>query len=261
MKLLQNELYKLFKTKKLYIFLLILVVMRIMAVYLYKAGTEFQTVIEVANAQSLPIAMKYDAVQFLVIFMGIYIADILTDEFKTGTVKLTLLRPIGRAQLLNSKFAAMAAFAVLLNLFLVLATYIVGLFAFGWGDSTVYHGVTYSVGDGLLLTAKVYAASFLPIIAFGMICIFVAAASKNMVTVVAVTFILFIVGEFLSALSVIPSVIRTCLIVNQLFFFSDYFVKNNHHFEITLSVVVNLSYITVFYLLTLVVFRKKDVLC
>lgn len=261
MKLLQNELYKLLKTKKLYIFLLIFVVMRILAVYFYNAGTEFQTVIEVANAQSLPIALKYDAVQFLIIFTAIYIADIFTDEFKVGTIKLTLLRSIGRARLLHSKIAAIAAFAVLLTLFSVLATYVVGAVAFGWGNSTIYHGVTYSMGDGLLLTAKVYAASLLPLIAFGMICVFVAAVAKNLVTVVAVAFILFIFGEFLSALQAIPSVIRSCLIVNQLFFFSDSFVKNNDHSEITLSVVVNLSYIAVFYLLTLAIFKKKDVLC
>lgn len=261
MKLLQNELFKLFRTKKLYIFLLIFVVMRSLAVHFYLAGTDFKTVIEVANAQSFPIAMKFDAVQFWVIFTAIYVADILTDEFKTGTVKLTLLRPIGRARFLHSKMAAMAAFAVLLALYSVLVTYAVGWVAFGWGDSTVYRGVTYTIMEGLWLTAKVYTASFLPLVAFGMICVFIAAVSKNMVTVVAVAFFLFISGEFLSALSAIPSVIRNCLIVNQLFFFSDDFVKNTSLSEIALSVVVNLSYIAVFYLLTLAVFKKKDVMC
>ncbi|MCS7460389.1 ABC transporter permease [Paenibacillus doosanensis] len=261
MKLVQNELFKLFKTKKLYIFLCVFVVMRSIAVYSFNVGKNFQTVIEVANAQSLPIAMKYDAVQFLLIFTAIYIADILTDEFKTGTVKLTLLRPIGRVRLLHSKITAMASFIVLLTLFSVLITYAVGMVAFEWGGSTVYHGVTYSIKDGLWLTIKVYAASLLPLIAFGMICMFVAALATNLVTVVAVAFILFIAGELLSGLSAIPSDFRNGLIVNQLFFFSDYFVKNNNHSGIALSVAVNLSYIATFYLLSLAVFRKKNVLC
>jgi len=261
MMLLQNELLKLFKTKKLYIFLLIFVVMRMMAVHFFNAGTGFQTAIEAANAQSLPLTMRFDAVQFWIIFTAIYIADILTDELKTGTLKLTLLRPIGRIQLLHSKMAAMAAFTILLMLFSVLSTYAVGLVAFGWGDRTVYNGVTYSTIEGLRLTAKVYIASLLPLIAFGMICTFVATVARNLVSVVAFAFILFIVGEFLHALSAIPSDIRTCLIVNQLFDFSDYVVQSNNRSEIALSVTANLSYIAVFYLLTLAAFRKRDVVC
>ncbi len=73
-------------------------------------------------------------------------------------------------------------------------------------------------------------------------------------------FLLFIVGEFLSALRAVSSV-AICLVVNQLFFFSDYLVKNNNSSELAVSVVVNLSYIVVFYLLTLAVFKKRDVLC
>lgn len=260
MRLLQNELFKLFKTKKLYIFFFIFVVMRIIAVYAFKAGSNFKTVIETANAQSFPIVMKYDAMQFLIIFMAIYVADILTDEYKTGTLKLSFLRPIERVRILNSKIAAMVAFNVVLTLFSVLCTYVVGLVAFGWGNSTVYHGVTYSTMEGLLLTAKVYGATILPLTAFGMICVFIAVIAKNMTNVVATAFFLFIVGEFLSALQAVSSV-ATYLIVNQLFFFSDYFVKNNNSFGLAMSVAVNLSYIVVFYLLTLAVFKKRDVLC
>lgn len=260
MKLLQNELFKLFKTKKLYIFFGIFMVMRIAAVYFYRTGSTVKTVIETANAQSFPIAMKYDAMQFLIIFLAIYVADILTDEYKIGTLKLSLLRPVGRVRLLNSKVAAMAAFNVILTFFSVAATYMVGLAAFGWGDSTVYHGVTYSSTEGVLLTIKVYAATILPLTAFGMICIFIAAIAKNMTTVVTAAFFLFIAGEFLSALKAVSSV-AVGLIVNQLFFFSDYFAGNNNSSEMVISFVVNLSYIAVFYLLTLAVLKKRDVLC
>ena len=260
MRLWQNELFKLFKSKKLYIFFGILVVMRVAAAYFYISGSSFQTVIETANAQSFPIVMKYDAMQFLIIFMAIYVADILTDDYKTGTLKLSLLRPIGRVRILNSKIAAMVAFNLVLTLFSVLCTYLVGVVAFGWGDSTVYHGVTYSTIEGLLLTVKVYAATILPLTAFGMICVFIATIVKNMTTVIAAAFFLFIAGEFFSALQAVSSV-SIYLIVNQLFFFSDYFIKNNDSSGLLVSVAVNLAYIAVFYALTLAVFKKRDVLC
>lgn len=257
MRLLQNEMVKLFKTKKLYIFFGIFMAMRIAAAYFYNSGSTIQTVIETANAQSFPIAMKYDAMQFLCIFMAIYIADILTDEYTTGTIKLSLLRPISRARFINSKIAAMVLFTVILTAFSVLSTYAIGLAFFGWGDSTIYHGITYTTIEGLLLTAKVYASSVLPLVAFGTVCAFVAVMVKNMSVVVAVSLMLFMGGQLLSA---IPSV-KMYSVVNHMFFLSDYFVKGSDTTGLLMNVVVNLAYIAVFYTLTLVAFKKKDILC
>jgi len=258
-RLLQNELFKMFRTKKLYVFFGIFMVIRIADAYFHNTGSSLQTTIETANAQSFPIEMKNDAIQFFVIFIAIYIADILTDEYKNGTHKLPLLRPIGRVRLLNSKIAAMVAFNIILTLFCVASTYAIGLVAFGWGHSTIYDGVTYSTIDGVLLTAKVYAATILPLTAFGMICVFVAVVAKHMTTVVVSAFFLFIVGEFLSALRAVSSVAND-LIVNQLFFFSDHFINNNNSSALAISVVVNLSYIVMFYLLSIAVFKKRDIL-
>lgn len=258
MKLLQNELLKLFKTKKLYVFFLLLAATTAITVYYYNSpGTGMQTVIEAANAQSLPIVLKYTTAQFFSIFMAIYIADIITDEYKTGSLKLSMLRPISRTKLLNSKVVAIFAFTVILTLFFVLSNYAIGIVSFGWGDSAEYNGITYSTIDGILLTAKVFAVSILPLMAFGMITMFIAVVSSNMTTTIAVSIGISMVGQYLNAL---PS-IKVFSVVNQMYFFSDYFVKISNPGEMTLSIMINLAYIAIFYLLAVTTFKKKDILC
>lgn len=258
MKLLQNELLKLFKARRLYVFFLLLTATTVITVYYYiNPDAGMQTVIELANAQSLPIVLKYSTAQFLSIFMAIYIADIITDEYKTGSLKLSMLRPISRTTLLNSKVVAIFAFTVILTFFFILSTYVIGIVSFGWGNSSVYNGITYSTIDGLLLTIKVFAVSILPLIAFGMITTFIAVSSSSMTTTITISIGIMMLGQYLNAL---PS-IKVFSVVNQILFFSDYFVKINNPGEMMLSVIVNLVYIVIFYLMAVTTFKKKDILC
>jgi ABC-2 type transport system permease protein len=258
LKLLQNELLKLFKARRLYVFFLLLTATTVITVYYYiNPDAGMQTVIETANAQSLPIVLKYSTAQFFSIFMAIYIADIITDEYKTGSLKLSMIRPISRATLLNSKVVVIFAFTVILTLFFILSTYAIGIVSFGWGNSTVYNGITYSTIDGVLLTVKVFAVSILPLIAFGMITTFIAVSSNSMTTTIAISIGITMLGQYLNAL---PS-IKVFSVVNQMLFFSDYFVKINNPSEMMLSVIVNLVYIVIFYLLAVTTFKKKDILC
>lgn len=258
MNLLQNEILKLFKTKKLYVFFLLLSATTVITVYYYNnPGAGMQTVIETANAQSLPIVLKYSTAQFFSIFMAIYIADIITDEYKTGSLKLSLLRPIDRATLLNSKVVTIFAFTVILTFFFILSTYAIGIASFGWENSTVYNGITYSTIDGILLTAKVFAVSILPLLAFGMITTFIAVTSNNMTTTIAISIGITMLGQYLNALLSI----KVFSVVNQMLFFSDYFIKTNNPGEMMLSILVNLAYVGIFYLLAITTFKKKDILC
>lgn len=257
MKLLQNELAKLFKTKKLYVFFFIFLATTSITVYYFNSDdTAIKTVIETANAQSLPLALKNSVALFFSIFMAIYIADIVTDEYKNGTLKLSLLRPVSRVKLLHSKMLAVLMLNMIMAVFFILSAYAIGITAFGWGAVTVYGGVNYSAAEGLLLTLKAYAASILPYMAFGMIGIFVGILSNRMTTTITILISLAMFGEYLNA---IPS-IKVYSIVNQMYFFHEYFVKTPNPEEVLLSTVVNLAYIFIFYWLAIFFFKKKDLL-
>lgn len=254
MKLYVNELFKLFKTKKLYVFLLILIVNVALAIYYYGSGG---SIISTANGQSLPLAFINGVAQFMSVFIPIYVAEIFTEDYKAGTLKLSLLRPISRMQSFHSKVAALLTFNVVLVFAFVLFTYASGTLVFGWGDSTVYNGTAYLGIDGVLLTVISYALLLLPYMAYGMLASFIAVVSDNMTATIGITIGISVAGQYLNA---IPS-IKIYSLVNQLYFFHEYFVMNFNLGEAVLSSITNVAYFTVFYLLTARCIKKKDILC
>ena len=66
----------------------------------------------------------------------LFAADIVSSEFAQGTIKLLLTRPVGRARVLSSKFAALAAAITLTVMLGGVVAYLFGGLAFGyrgWG--------------------------------------------------------------------------------------------------------------------------------
>ncbi|RIU89065.1 ABC transporter permease [Oceanobacillus picturae] len=61
-------------------------------------------------------------------------AGIVANEFRWGTIKLLLIRPITRTKALLSKYAAVILFAFFTLLFVLLFSYIIGLIFYGFGS-------------------------------------------------------------------------------------------------------------------------------
>ncbi|ANU09636.1 ABC-type transport system permease protein [Planococcus antarcticus DSM 14505] len=65
------------------------------------------------------------------LFTIIVAAGIISNEFKWGTIKLLLIRPISRTKILFAKYASVLIFALSLLLFLLVASWITGALLFG----------------------------------------------------------------------------------------------------------------------------------
>ncbi|WP_422124585.1 ABC transporter permease [Planococcus sp. X10-3] len=65
------------------------------------------------------------------LFTIIVAAGIISNEFKWGTIKLLLIRPISRTKILLSKYLSVLIFAFSLLVFLLLSSWIVGAILFG----------------------------------------------------------------------------------------------------------------------------------
>lgn len=85
--------------------------------------------------------VAYDAWQFVMenkmllslvtLFTIIVAAGIIANEFKWGTIKLLLIRPISRTKILLSKYVSVLLFAFLTLTFVLLFSFIVGMIFFG----------------------------------------------------------------------------------------------------------------------------------
>ena len=65
------------------------------------------------------------------LFTIIVAAGIISNEFKWGTIKLLLIRPISRTKILLSKYVSVLIFAFTLLIFLLVVSWIVGALFFG----------------------------------------------------------------------------------------------------------------------------------
>ncbi|WP_058305822.1 ABC transporter permease subunit [Gracilibacillus massiliensis] len=83
----------------------------------------------------------YDAWQFTLenaglamlisLFTIIIAAGIVSNEFRWGTIKLLLIRPISRTKILFAKFVSVLLFSISLQIFLFLSSLLIGLIFFG----------------------------------------------------------------------------------------------------------------------------------
>lgn len=159
LRLIQNELYKMVRLKKLYIFMAILAVHAWLTVYFYNAGGEWKSVIVVPNGQSLPLTLLNSMAQFMIVFIPIYVTDMITSEVNSGTLKLSLLCPVRRIEWLCAKIVSLFAFLVVLLAFSIEAEYVIGTLAFGWGEQTIYAGTLYSQTEGVWLSPGIFHAA------------------------------------------------------------------------------------------------------
>ncbi|ANU14424.1 ABC transporter permease [Planococcus halocryophilus] len=65
------------------------------------------------------------------LFTIVVAAGIISNEFKWGTIKLLLIRPISRTKILFSKYVSVLIFALTLLIFLLVTSWIVGAILFG----------------------------------------------------------------------------------------------------------------------------------
>lgn len=68
---------------------------------------------------------------FISLFTIVVAAGIISNEFKWGTIKLLLIRPISRTKILFSKYLSVLVFALTLLVFLLVTSWITGAVLFG----------------------------------------------------------------------------------------------------------------------------------
>ncbi|OZB96569.1 ABC transporter permease [Paenibacillus sp. XY044] len=252
-RLMQNELYKTFRLKKLYIFMAILAIHAWLTVHFYTIGGEWKSVIVMANGQSLPLTLINSMAQFMTVFIPIYVADLITGEVKTGTLKLSLLRPVRRIEWLNAKIASLFVFITVLLAFSVAAEYVIGTLAFGWGERTLYAGSLYAQTEGVWLTLRLTFSMLLPYMACGLIVVFIAVSAANISTTIGLSIGVLTAAQYLSAFETI----KPYSIVNQMYFFHEYVHQANWG-ALLQNIAVVAAYIAVFYAVSAMIMKKKD---
>ncbi|HHV08680.1 MAG TPA: ABC transporter permease subunit [Clostridiales bacterium] len=254
-KLLKNELYKLFRTKKLYVFAAIILAVLMLNLYNYQPGSE-STIWTFTHGQSAPLVLINILSQFMVIFIPIFIGDSIANEYRQGTLKLSLLRSITRSQLMKAKIASLFVFISIMVLFFIIASYVIGTYFLGWGNGTEYAGQLYTPIEGVLLTLGANALLILPYMAYGMFVISIAVLSSNMSLAVISSLVIMTIGL---NLNVFESIALYSLAYHIVYFHESFVHTLDWQLALQSTGIIAI-YLTVFSVLSFCKFKKKEIL-
>jgi ABC-2 type transport system permease protein len=288
-KLLQIELFKIFKRPRTYIaFAAITAIVLLIQLALYLDGDEYANFLigslEGFAVEGAPVMngyfVCYFILQTLLIHVPLLIAlvggDMIAGEANMGTLRLLISKPISRSGLLLGKFLAATIYTLLLLTWMALLSLFFSMFIFGTGDLMVFQSET-------VIQIPAYDVFWRYLAAF-------AFAAFAMTSVAALSFLLSVFAEN----SIGPIVATICVIIvftilttmnlplfvtMKPYLFTSHMLGWKGFFDIKVSesgsavvgsiynlpgimrsAMVLLAHIIFFVALTIVVFRRKDVL-
>lgn len=253
--LIRGELFKAVRLKKMYFFMCIIAGIEIIQVLQLKWKGANGTSIDL-NGQSLAFQLLNSSPQIMIIFIAVLIADMIVDDYRNGTLKLSLLRPVSRVELLNAKVASFILLVAALLVFLVVTSYMIGTLAFGWGDHAAWDGITYTTDEGIWLTLQSALLALLPSLGFGMIVIFIALLSTSMGVTIGLPLGLMVLSPYVEAIQQV----KDYFIVYQMHFFHLHVMNNPVSLESIKELISIMVYFGLFYLGSVMIMKKKDIL-
>lgn len=287
-KLLQIELFKIFKRPRTYIsFAAITAIVLLIQLALYLDGKAYIDFL-LSTMESFKVEGKilngyfvcYFILQTLLIHVPLLIAlvggDMIAGEANMGTLRLLISKPISRTNLLLGKFLASAIYTLLLLVWMAFLSLLVSILVFGTGDLMVFQSEAVIQIPGHDVFWR-YLAAF-------------AFAAIAMTSVAALSFLLSLFAEnSIGPIVATMSVVIVCTILTTMdlplflslkpYLFTSHMLGWKGFFDIEASesgsaivgsiyklpsiirsAVILLFHIVLFLTLTIALFRKKDVL-
>jgi len=242
LSLIKNELFKLFHSKKIYVFAIIITALAIIGSIAIKKQIPEPEISIHLIAQFMLMALMQ---AIMVIFSVILISDMITDEYKCGTLKLPMLHPISRLQYFSSKVISVVIITIIMLLYTMVISYILNLIVLGTGGTVN--------ASEFLEVIKFYILSALPLLAFDMIIFFIAVNLSSGGAVIGLSLGLYfglqIAGQLINGLD--KYLITTYI---------PLFVDNAPKETLIQGLIAIGLYSTVFYLLSNLLFKRKDIL-
>ena len=272
-KIIYNEVYKLLARKKIYIFMAIILIVSLFSLAsalitngIFKptnpnADTAMQSQILSSlgrfNGQSFPLTLFGGVMStILPIFVVILIANMVTDEYTDGSLKLPLLRQVSRNELLIGKLVSLTVVMILMMLFLILLGSGLGTAFFGWGDRFLIKGRAISSSQGFIFTLLIYGSSLISLVSFGMVILLFAVLLDNSGSVVAIGMGILFSSLFLG--QVLPE--TSPYLISSYFNTYELFTSQTGLKEVALGFLVILTYGIGFLIPSIFIFKRKDLL-
>lgn len=259
-RIVENELYKLFARKKIYIFLGVLFLLVLLTGLSTSVTNNIggdSSLAVVFTGQAFPATLLGSLITFVLpIMVVMLVADSFTGEYAEGSLKLTLTRKVSRNKLFLAKVISISIVLMLLLLFVMIIGYIIGTIIFGFGNNFAIKGATISIGGGIFFTVFLYLLSLVPLMIFELIIFFFAVIFSNESTVISIgiglLLLLSLLGQVFFDLA--P------FLINTYFSLYNVYTSGADILFMTFGIIVILLEGTIFYIVDLLILNKKDLL-
>lgn len=250
-----NEIRKILSQKTVYIFSAAI----IFVIFLNILGALItnNTVLGKNYGETFPVTIFEGLASVVIpVFIIAMVSNIAAEEYSEGTIKLTLLSRASRSKLLTGK---LLAFGIILLIFLVIMlilSYGIGFVLLGWGGEFMVKGRALTSGQGIVITLLTYVLSLIPFMSFAAFIMFVSILTKKggaaTITGCGVLF-------FLLFLQIVFPDLAHLIVTN---YFNTYKIitsQNGINPALTGFSTI-LAYGVIFYLLSLRIFNKQDIM-
>tara|TARA_B100001093_G_scaffold516615_1_gene595828 strand:+ start:448 stop:1284 length:837 start_codon:yes stop_codon:yes gene_type:complete len=275
-RLINIELYKVFKRPRTYIgFLAIFVTVAAIQLAMYFEGEElialaiqnlendFRLEGKIINVNLMTYILLNSLIIHIPILICLVTGDTIAGEASSGTLRMILLRPFSRTQIYLAKTITGFIYTISLILFLAIMTYGMGYLLFGSGDLIVLRrGVTVLGSDDVMWR-------FFFAFCTGALSMLVVASLSMMIS----SFVTNAIGPIVGTISIIIALNIIFTLGAPLFkdiipyVFTSHFVKWQYFFDFSLnmpalktSIIVQICYIIIFSAVGIWNFNRKDIL-
>ncbi|GAB6282858.1 MAG: hypothetical protein STSR0008_16080 [Ignavibacterium sp.] len=276
LKLINIELYKIFKKWRTFIgFIAIAILVSIIQISLKIEGMNYinqltqnlqQNFILIGNLLNgyliayIVLQSLYIHIPFLITLVG---GDLLAGEATSGTYRMLLTRPISRNEIILAKFISGIIYTITLIFFLIVLSLGLSLLLFGSGELIVMRDkiIVFPIDDILWRFALAYTYAILSMCVVISLSFLFSSLVENAIGPIISTMTVIIIFIVLSNIDInIFQNIKPLLFTTYLPYWRFFFDDPIDFYELLKGILILSGHIIFFFLLTLFIFRRKDIL-
>lgn len=275
--ILQIELFKIFKRPRTYIaFVAIAVIVWLIQLAFYVDGGAYVDFLMQSIKADFYVEGKilngyficYFILQTLLIHVPLLIAliggDMIAGEANMGTLRLLISKPVSRASLITGKFIATVVYTLMLLVWMAFLSLGMSLLIFGTDDLIIFKGsevVLLERADVFWRYVAAFGFAAIAMTTVAALSFFLSLFAENSIGPIVTTMSIVIVFTILTSIDLpLFNAIKPYLFTSHMLGWKGFFDDNIFYNSITRSAIFLLAHIGGLLGISLLIFRKKDVL-
>jgi ABC-2 type transport system permease protein len=259
--LIRNEIYKFFRTKKFIAFGIVIILLNFLQFAVAKSAKNtpqsdvgIHQLISMTNGSSFAINMIEGLNFVMPIILASIIISSLCDEYNNGSLKLSLLTPFSKSQVLLSKYLAGVVITLGVTLFTIAAGYTFGYILIGASPKFSFWGNNYGLMSGIMVTLRSYLISFFAYSAFLSFALLISTLTLN-----SSASYLIVIGSWMASMFFLSSFekVSQYLLTSYFKFYMNFIIPTDTVYLVRGFVVLIIYLAACLYISTLV-FSRRD---